>query len=44
LEWFERAVRQRDPGAPELKINPIMKNLRQGPHYAELLKKMNLPI
>jgi TolB-like protein/DNA-binding winged helix-turn-helix (wHTH) protein len=44
FEWFERAVRQRDPGAPELKINPIMKNLRQGPHYAELLKKMNLPI
>jgi TolB-like protein/DNA-binding winged helix-turn-helix (wHTH) protein/Tfp pilus assembly protein PilF len=44
LEWFERSVRQRDPGAPELKINPIMQNLRQGPHYAELLKKMNLPI
>jgi TolB-like protein/DNA-binding winged helix-turn-helix (wHTH) protein/Tfp pilus assembly protein PilF len=44
FEWFERAVRQRDPGAPELKINPIMKNLRQGPHYAKLLKKMNLPI
>jgi hypothetical protein len=36
--------RQRDPGAPELKINPFMKSLRQGPHYAELLKKMNLPM
>jgi TolB-like protein/DNA-binding winged helix-turn-helix (wHTH) protein/Flp pilus assembly protein TadD len=44
FEWFQRAIRQRDPGAPELKINPLMKNLREGPHYAELLKKMNLPI
>jgi tetratricopeptide (TPR) repeat protein len=44
FEWMDRAVRQRDPGAPELKINPVMKNLRQGPHYVELLKKMNLPM
>jgi len=44
FEWMYRAVRQRDPGAPELKINPNMKALRQDPRSAELMKKMNLPM
>jgi tetratricopeptide (TPR) repeat protein len=41
--WLERAYRQRDPGAPELRTSPIMKNLHQDRRYAELLKNMHLP-
>jgi TolB-like protein len=42
FQWLDRAFRQRDPGTPELKTNPLMKSLRQDPHYAELLTKMHL--
>jgi TolB-like protein/DNA-binding winged helix-turn-helix (wHTH) protein/Flp pilus assembly protein TadD len=43
FHWMDRALRQRDPGAPEMKSNPLMKSLRQDPRFAELLKKMRLP-
>src|ERR1700730_6355498 len=43
FEWLDRAYRQRDPGAPELKTGPLMRSLRQDPRYAELLKKIRLP-
>jgi TolB-like protein/DNA-binding winged helix-turn-helix (wHTH) protein/Flp pilus assembly protein TadD len=43
FEWLDRAYRQRDPGAPELKTNPLMRGLRQDPRYSQLLKKMRLP-
>src|SRR5262249_10716375 len=43
FEWLDRAYRQRDPGTPEFRNAPLMKNLRQDPRYAELLKKMRLP-
>jgi TolB-like protein/DNA-binding winged helix-turn-helix (wHTH) protein/Flp pilus assembly protein TadD len=43
FEWLDRAYQQRDPGAPELKTSPLMKNLRQDARYSELLKKMRLP-
>src|SRR5258706_2810565 len=43
FQWMDRAIRQRDPGAPEAKTDPLMKNLRQDPRFAELLKKMRLP-
>ncbi|MGA7639216.1 MAG: winged helix-turn-helix domain-containing protein [Candidatus Acidiferrales bacterium] len=42
FHWLDRAVRQRDPGAPELKRSPLMIGLRQDPRYAELLTKMHL--
>jgi len=42
FQWLDRAVQQHDPGAPELKTDPLMKSLRQDPRYAELLKKMRL--
>jgi TolB-like protein/DNA-binding winged helix-turn-helix (wHTH) protein/Flp pilus assembly protein TadD len=42
--WLDRAYRQRDPGTPEFKTDPLMKSLRQDPRYVELLKKMNLPL
>jgi hypothetical protein len=40
---MDRAIQQRDPGAPELQINPLMSSLRRDPRNAELLKKMHLP-
>jgi TolB-like protein/DNA-binding winged helix-turn-helix (wHTH) protein/Flp pilus assembly protein TadD len=43
FEWLERAYEQRDPGLPEIKSNPLFKNLRNDPRYTELLKKMRLP-
>jgi TolB-like protein/DNA-binding winged helix-turn-helix (wHTH) protein/Flp pilus assembly protein TadD len=44
FEWLDRAYRQRDPGTPELKTDPLMRSLRQDPRFAELLGKMHLPI
>ena len=43
FEWLERAYEQRDPGLPEFNSDPLFKNLRHDPRYAELLKKMRLP-
>jgi tetratricopeptide (TPR) repeat protein len=43
FEWLDRAYRQRDPGTPELKSDPLMKSLRQDRRYSELLQKMSLP-
>jgi TolB-like protein/DNA-binding winged helix-turn-helix (wHTH) protein/Flp pilus assembly protein TadD len=41
--WLDRSYRQRDPGTPEVKTDPLMKSLRKDPRYAALLKKMRLP-
>jgi Flp pilus assembly protein TadD len=41
--WLDRSYRQRDPGTPEFKTDPLMKSLRQDPRFAELLTKMRLP-
>jgi TolB-like protein/DNA-binding winged helix-turn-helix (wHTH) protein/tetratricopeptide (TPR) repeat protein len=43
FEWLESAYKQRDPGLPEIKTDPLFKNLRGHPGYAELLKTMRLP-
>jgi tetratricopeptide (TPR) repeat protein len=43
FEWLERAYKQRDPGLPEIKTDPLLKNLRHDPRYTELLNKMHLP-
>jgi hypothetical protein len=43
FEWLERAYKQRDPGLPEIKTDPLFKNLRHDPRYTELLNKMRLP-
>jgi TolB-like protein/DNA-binding winged helix-turn-helix (wHTH) protein len=44
FEWLERAYKQRDPGLPLIKTEPLFKNLRHDSRYTELLKKMHLPI
>jgi eukaryotic-like serine/threonine-protein kinase len=41
--WLERAHEQRDAGLPEVKTDPLLKNLRHDPRYTEFLKKMHLP-
>ncbi len=43
FEWLDHAYQQRDAGMPEVKIDPLLKNLRHDPRYAALLKKMRLP-
>jgi TolB-like protein/DNA-binding winged helix-turn-helix (wHTH) protein len=43
FEWLERAYRQRDPGLPAIKIDPLLKNLRRDSRYSQLLHKMRLP-
>jgi TolB-like protein/DNA-binding winged helix-turn-helix (wHTH) protein/Flp pilus assembly protein TadD len=43
FEWLDHAYQQRDPGLPEVKSNPLFKNLRHDPRYTELLKMMRLP-
>jgi len=43
FKWLDRAFQQRDPGAPDLKSNPLMTSLRGDPRYVELLNKMRLP-
>jgi TolB-like protein/DNA-binding winged helix-turn-helix (wHTH) protein/Tfp pilus assembly protein PilF len=43
FQWMDRAIRQRDPGAPEFRSNPLMKSLRQDSRWAGLSNKMHLP-
>jgi hypothetical protein len=43
FEWLDHAYNQRDPGLPEIKNNPLFKDLRHDPRYTELLRKMRLP-
>ncbi len=44
FEWLERAYVQRDPGCPQVKGDPLMKNIERDPRYAAFLKKMRLPV
>jgi TolB-like protein/Flp pilus assembly protein TadD len=43
FEWLDRAYRQRDPGTPEFRSNPLMNRIHGDPRSAELLKKLHLP-
>ena len=43
FHWLERAYKQRDGGLNALKVDPMLKNVRQDPRYQTLLSKMNLP-
>ena len=42
-EWLDRSYRQRDGGLMSVKIDPLLKGLRQDPRYIHLLKRMHLP-
>jgi hypothetical protein len=41
--WLGRAYELRDPGLPEIKSNPLFKDLHDDPRYTALLKRMRLP-
>ncbi|MCU1308919.1 MAG: Tetratricopeptide 2 repeat protein, partial [Candidatus Angelobacter sp.] len=41
--WLQRAYEQRDAGLPEIKTDPLLKNLRNDQRYTQFLKKMHLP-
>jgi hypothetical protein len=43
FEWLEKAYAVRDAGLPDVKTDPLFKNLRHDPRYGEFLKKMHLP-
>jgi hypothetical protein len=42
-EWLERAYKQREAGLPEIKTDPLLKNLDHDTRCTKLLKKMRLP-
>lgn len=44
FQWMNRAYDERDPGLNQLKLDPLLKNIRSDPRYSELLKKMRLPL
>jgi tetratricopeptide (TPR) repeat protein len=44
FEWLERAYKQRDAGLPEMKGDPLLRNLEGDPRYTVFLRKMKLPI
>ena len=42
--WLNRAYAQRDPGFEWFKTDLKLKSLREDPRYAQLLRKLNLPV
>jgi TolB-like protein/Flp pilus assembly protein TadD len=44
FDWLERAVKQRDGGLVNVKVDPLLRRLRGDPRYAAVLRKMNLPV
>ena len=42
LDWLERAVDERTPWLPELKIDPVWDAIRSQPRFVSLLKKIGL--
>jgi TolB-like protein/DNA-binding winged helix-turn-helix (wHTH) protein/Tfp pilus assembly protein PilF len=43
LRWLERAVRLRDSGLPELKVDPLMDPLRKDPRFQTIERKLKFP-
>ena len=43
FEWLELAYKQRDAGLADIKVDPLLKNLRHDARYTEFLKRMRLP-
>jgi serine/threonine protein kinase/Tfp pilus assembly protein PilF len=42
FEWLDRAYQQHDGGLPNLKIDPLLRNIRQDPRYTEMLNRLRL--
>ena len=43
FEWLELGYKQRDPGLPKFKTDPLFQNIRRDPRYTDLLKTIRLP-
>jgi tetratricopeptide (TPR) repeat protein len=43
LEWLETALRLRDPGLENLKIDPLMDPLREQPRFQTVLRELKFP-
>jgi len=43
FDWLERARVQRDAGLTMVKVDPLLRSVRDDPRYAEFLRKMKLP-
>ncbi len=43
FEWLDRAFAQNDPQMSYVNTDPLVRNLRKGPRYTALLKRLNLP-
>ncbi len=41
--WLDRAIDRRDSSVPYLVFDPLMKNLRADPRYAQRLARLNIP-
>lgn len=44
FEWLERAWRNRDPALTNLLVDPFFKRFHADPHFAELCRKVGLPV
>jgi serine/threonine-protein kinase len=42
--WLNRACDQHDGGLALIKIDPLLRGIRDDPRYAAVLKRMNLPL
>jgi len=43
FEWLQRALRMRDDSMDTIKYDVLLRNLRDDPRYAALLKQLSLP-
>jgi serine/threonine-protein kinase len=44
FSWLERALAQRDGTIWWIKCDPLLRKVRGDPRFAELLRRMNLPV
>jgi serine/threonine protein kinase len=43
FKWLDRAYDNRDPGITLIRVDPMLRNLREDPRFAALLRKLKLP-
>jgi serine/threonine-protein kinase len=44
FEWLDRAFTMRDGGLTEVKLDPLLNNLRRDPRFSAVLRKIPLPL